>query len=101
MFNDYTYTAVTAARATMISPTPGTVLTGAVVTFTWTPGVGVSEYGLWIGTTPGSSEFWNVSTGSGTSYSATLPTTPGLAIYVRLLSRFGGAWVFNDYAYTR
>jgi hypothetical protein len=101
VFNDYTYTALTGVRATMISPTPGSVLTGSPVTFTWTPGAGVTQYVLYFGTTPGGLELGSANAGALTSYAATLPTTPGLAIYVRLWSSFDGTWVFNDYAYLR
>jgi len=100
-YYDYTYNAGIATKAAMISPTPGSVLTSSLVTFTWNAGVGVSQYGLYFGTTPGGRELWEVNTGTGTSYTATLPTTPGVAIYVQLWSSFGGAWVFNDYAYAR
>ncbi|MCX6636456.1 MAG: SBBP repeat-containing protein [Acidobacteria bacterium] len=102
VFNDYTYTAATRVKATMISPTPGSVLVGASVTFTWNAGTGVSMYALYFGTTPGGQELLGVvNTGTSTSYTATLPTTPGLAIHVRLWSCIDGLWVFNDYAYTR
>jgi len=49
-YNDYTYTAANLPLATMASPTPGTVLSGPSVVFTWNGNAGISQYSLWIGT---------------------------------------------------
>ena len=95
-FNDYVYGPT--ARAAMISPVPGSTLTGTAVTFTWTAGTGVSSYVLSVGTGPGLNNLASF-TGTTTSYAATLPAT-GATIYVRLTSVIGGLPQFVDYTYT-
>jgi hypothetical protein len=98
---DYTYTAATAALATITSPTPGTTLGTTNVAFTWTAGTGVVDYALWVGLSgPGSSDLYN--SGHTTLTSATIPTLPakGATLYVRLFSDVGGEWESTDYTYT-
>jgi hypothetical protein len=98
---DYTYTEATSTPSAMTSPAPGSVLTGASATFSWTAGVGVTQYNLHIGTTGAGST--NVATtGSITTLSHTvfaIPTT-GATLYVRLYSFISGAWQYIDYTYT-
>jgi len=100
IYTDSTYTAATLVVATMTTPAPGSTLAGASVTFTWTPGVAVTNYQLLIGTIgAGSSGLYN--SGSITASSAAvskLPTT-GATVYVRLLSESGGTWSHFDYTY--
>jgi len=49
---DYTYTeAGTPVLAALTAPTPGSVLPGSSVTFSWTAGAGPTLYELWLGTT--------------------------------------------------
>jgi serine protease len=54
-YNDYTYTASSAAgtKAQMSSPTYGSTLTSSTVTLSWTAGTGVTQYHPYIGTTAG------------------------------------------------
>ena len=101
MYNDYTYNAGIPTKAAMISPTPGSVLVGPSVTFTWSRGIGTYSTWIWIGTAPGGSDLLNFGGGSATSVTATLPTTPGITIYVRLWSLIAGELVYTDYTYTR
>src|SRR4029077_20698379 len=56
VLNDYTYTGASLQRkAVLTSPAPGSSLSGATVTFTWTAGVSAIQYSLSVGTTgPGS-----------------------------------------------
>jgi streptogramin lyase len=101
-FTDYTFTEAGGppVAAVLTAPT-GTALSGSGQTFTWTAGVGVTEYELWVGTTNQSSS--NIyQSGWTTSTSATvnnIPTTGG-KVYVRLCSRIDGAWQFTDYVFT-
>ncbi|HEV2278241.1 MAG TPA: hypothetical protein VGS02_08695, partial [Acidobacteriaceae bacterium] len=97
-YKDYTYTELNPVPATMISPTPGTTLTGASTTFTWTTGSGVSYYYLWIGTTAGGNDLYQAGI-PGTSTTVSLPTN-GVTIYVRLWSVINGGLQFHDYTYT-
>ena len=55
-YNDYTFTATSGAgssKAALTSPTPGSTLPATSATFTWSPGSGVAEYFLQVGTTAG------------------------------------------------
>jgi len=86
--------------ATMISPTPGTVLGAGNVVFQWTAGGDVALYQLSISTvSPGLSEVYLF---KGTATSALVPNLPanGLTVYARLYSKLNGAWQYNDYVYT-
>jgi hypothetical protein len=85
----------------MTSPTPGTQLTGANATFTWTAGAGPTQYELWLGTTGvGSSNVYNSGQLTTLTTSATnLPATGGI-LYARLWSRISGNWQAVDYTYT-
>ncbi|HEV2278773.1 MAG TPA: hypothetical protein VGS02_11385, partial [Acidobacteriaceae bacterium] len=97
-FHDYTYTEFSPVPATMISPAPGSTLTGSSTTFTWTAGSGVSAYSLWVGTTAGGNDLYQA-VFSGTSTTVNLPTN-GVTIYVRLWSVINGGLQFHDYTYT-
>jgi hypothetical protein len=102
LYNDYTYTeaSVTAAAA-ITSPVPGTTLTAASTTFTWSAGPsGTTGYYLWIGTSPGALNLVNIGPLSGTSATVNLPTN-GSTIYVRLWTVINGTtYLYNDYTYT-
>ena len=94
-------TVATPVMATLTSPTPGSTLSGAAVTFTWAGGVGVSLYQLDIGTTLGGTDLFNKAI-SATTTSATVSGLPrgGRTIYVRLWSVVSWAWQRTDYTYT-
>ena len=70
------------------------------MTFQWNGGVGVTQYWLFVGTSPGSSDI--ESRDMGTQLSTVVAGLPmnGLTIYVQLNSYTGGAWQFNDYTFT-
>jgi hypothetical protein len=85
--------------ATMTTPIPGTLLSGPSATFNWTAGTGVSQYSVWIGSTPGAADLGNVLLAT-RSYTAALPATTGISLYVRLWSFIGGTWGYIDYTYT-
>src|SRR5262249_21121496 len=99
-FNDYSYTSCTGCggsqAAVMLSPTNGSTL-NVTQTFTWTSGTGVSQYWLYVGTSPGGNNLYSDS--QGTNHSVTLCCFPtdGLTIYVRLWSLISANWQFNDY----
>jgi hypothetical protein len=97
---DYIYTEPTAVLATLTSPTPGSTLGASNITFTWTPGYGITNYNLWLGLSgPGSSSLYV--SGITTSTSVTVPTIPtkGKTVYVRLFSNAEGEWESRDYTY--
>jgi len=99
---DYTFTEAAPQKADMISPLNGASLLSPPnsQTFTWTPGIGVTLYDLYLGTTgPGS---WNLYYGdhlATTSTTVSIPAGPGTPIYARLQSKIGGAWYHTDYIY--
>jgi hypothetical protein len=104
VYNDYTYTEasqVTTTAGVITSPSPGSTLTGASTTFTWTAGTGgVTGYYLWVGTTAGGSNLVNIGPLAGTSTTVNLPTN-GAKLYVRLWTVLNGSTlVYNDYTYT-
>ncbi|MBZ5537190.1 MAG: hypothetical protein LAO31_14645, partial [Acidobacteriia bacterium] len=101
-YNDYSYVACTGCAPTlavMTTPAPGATLSATMVTFTWSSSL-ASECYLQVGTTVGGQEIY--SAGEGTNLSSEVMNLPnnGGAVYVRLWSRIGSAWLFNDYSYT-
>jgi streptogramin lyase len=99
LYHDYTYTESSAGPATMISPAPGSTLTGPGTTFTWTTGpAGTSAYYLWVGTAFGTNNLVNMGLHT-TSLTVTLPTN-GAPLYVRLWTVINGVFVYKDYSYT-
>ncbi|MGA2169745.1 MAG: choice-of-anchor D domain-containing protein [Terracidiphilus sp.] len=106
--NTTDYTAATATVqltvnqvVALITPTPGTVLAGSSVTFTWTPGTGVTNYQLLLGTTGvGSQNLYE--SGSTTATTVTVNNVPtyGLTVYARLWWEIDAAWKSADYTYT-
>ena len=100
-FNDYTYKASGGpTKAVMISPAPGSVLSGASVTFTWSAGNGATGYWLDVGSSAGGFDLYSQSAGLATSLTAISLPTNGSTVYVRLWTALGGTWQFNDYTYT-
>ncbi len=99
---NYTYTADgTTAPPVMISPAPGSQLSGSTVTFNWTPGTGVTAYSLFAGTYgPG---YFNIgSSPTLTTTSFTLPNVPtnSKPVYVTLRYQINGVWQTTNYTYT-
>jgi hypothetical protein len=99
---DYTYTAFgTPKPASLSSPVPGSTLTGPTVTFAWTPGTGVTTYGLWVSAVgPGLSDIYKSPYLNTTSATVSGLPTNGAKVYVRLFSSVNGAWQSVDYTYT-
>jgi len=111
-FNDYTFVAGTGgggggggcsstpAAATMSSPTPGSTLGGASVTFRWTAGSCVTQYTLAVGNSVGAGDIFSASLGLGLSALVTNLPTDGRTVFVRLTSTVNGSPLFFDYTYT-
>lgn len=91
---------ITGAPATMITPVQGTTLTGSSVTFTWTPGTGVTQYVLLVGTHPGGHDVAEVFTGMATTTTVTNVPTGGATLYVALLSDINYDYQYEYYTYT-
>jgi len=91
---------VTSQFPSLIAPTAGTVLATSNITFTWTLGIGVTGYDLYLGTNGvGSANLYN--TGHIATTSFTAPTLPaaGATIYARLWYQINGVWQSVDYTY--
>jgi hypothetical protein len=89
-----------AAPAQLISPDPGSPLGGASATFGWSPGSGVSQIVLYVGTDgPGSYDIYFGSQGADVSRVVSNLPTDGTTLYVRLWSLVDGAWRYLDYTY--
>ncbi len=101
--NSYTYSEANVSAAAITSPGPGSTLTSASTTFTWSAATGnVTYYVLYVGSTPGSYDLADVSPSplTGTSATVNLPTN-GATIYVRLWTIINGStYFYNDYTYT-
>ena len=104
--NDYTYSAaadsapVVPSKAAMISPAPGTTLSGNTVQFSWSAGT-ATMYGLYVSSiASGNYEMFARNTGNATSVLATNLPRNGSTLYVRLYSMVNGVWQLNDYTYS-
>ncbi len=101
-FNEYTLTAASGANAKAIltTPAPDGTLSGSSVSVTWSPGTNALEYWLTVGTAPGVFDLYNQGQGLSTTTTVNgLPTT-GSPLYIRVWTRFGTGWEFNDYTVT-
>src|SRR5207302_98421 len=101
LFNDYNFTAFgNGSKAVMTSPTPGSVLIGSSVTFTWLAGTGASSHRLDVGTAVGAGDIFGKNVGLATSQTVRGIPTDGSTVYVRLWSGFAATYEYNDYTYT-
>ncbi len=98
-YNDCTYTAYNPTAAALQSPTPGSSLTSASATFTWSD-AGADQYWLWIGTSAGDNDIYSDSQGTNNEKLVNGLPKGGETLYMRLFSMFDGEWLHNDYTYT-
>src|SRR6185436_7875064 len=91
--------AAIAEAAEMTSPPPGSTLSATAARFEWTGGVAVSQYWLYVGTTPGGAEIANRD--QSTNLATTVIGLPASSapVYVRLWSLVDGVWQSMDYTY--
>jgi Abnormal spindle-like microcephaly-assoc'd, ASPM-SPD-2-Hydin/Fibronectin type III domain len=90
----------------IVSPAPGSTLSGSTVTFAWAAGTDVRDYVLHLNTQPGdpidpsSSRLYN--SGALTSTSIAVPNVPtaGATIYAILGSEINGTWHYVTYSFT-
>ena len=95
---DYTYRA--ASTAALVTPTPGSTLTGPGVTFSWAPVTGATAYELWLGTTGiGSRNLYNSGLEPATSITLGFLPTNGATVYVRLFTSYNGTFGWTDVTY--
>ena len=87
--------------AVMVTPAPGSTLSGSSVTFNWNAGAGSSAYWLDVGSTQGGNQYYQ-SGNLGNVLTTTVNNLPtdGSPVYVTLWSYVGGSWMNNQYTYT-
>ncbi len=98
--NQYYYTAANLNISQITSPSKGSTLSGASVTFTWTAAPGATAYKLWVGSTPGGHDI-DIATGSypdGVQTAVHNLPTNGEVLYVTVYAFINGAWVVQDTA---
>jgi len=100
-FIDYKYDETGPTTAPVItSPTSGSALGGANVSFNWTQG-SAAYFKLWAGTTgAGSSDVYNSGQITGTSANIANVPVVGATLYVRLYYLSHGTWSYVDTTYT-
>ena len=84
------------------SPANNTTIQGGAAVFSWTAGAEiVTDWSLYVGSTPGGGQYHNSGSlaGSVTSRAVTGLPTSGV-IYARLWARIAGAWSEKNYTYT-
>lgn len=91
---DYVYYTPTA----LISPTPGSTLSGSTVTFTWNPGV-ATAFKLQLGIVAGGNGIYGSGQTTRTSVTVNNLPTNGETIHARLNYLVGSTWYYNDYIY--
>jgi YVTN family beta-propeller protein len=94
---DYTYTG---SGAALLTPTPGSTLSSSSVTFTWSPGTGVTQYTLAVSDLFKGNNNLYQSAGLRKTTSVTVGGLPvsGENLYVRLCS-YSSSWQCTDYNY--
>jgi len=91
------------ARPEILSPVPGSVLPGASATWQWTDnGILVTDWQLAIGTSPGGTDIHDSGVLPAVSREHTVSGLPtaGQTVFVRLLFREAGVWLFSEVQYT-
>jgi hypothetical protein len=99
---NYTYTAYTESPpqpAEMTSPVNGSVLTTSTVTFNWTIGNRVTDYQLWIGSSPSARNLYTGPVTKGTTAAVSGLPISGADLYVTLWSMIDGKWQSRSYTY--
>ena len=88
-----------ARAARILTPIVNVQLESSRVEFTWDEGANVSEYLLYVGSTPGGAEFARRSTLK--ARSAIVENLPGngQSVFARLYSRLSGGWTYTDAVY--
>ncbi|MGY6707338.1 MAG: reprolysin-like metallopeptidase, partial [Rhizobiaceae bacterium] len=89
-------------KAAITSPTPGSTLSSATVTFNWNAGSGAQAYRITAGSTVGGTQYHDsgsLGTAVRSRSIASLPTN-GSTVRVRLYTQFASGWQHTDYTYT-
>jgi hypothetical protein len=95
----YPFAVLPPTPAAMISPMPGSTFSGSTATFTWTPGVQVKQYLLYVGTEYRQHDLDLIYPGTATTATVTNLPTNGSGVYVTLFSFVNGGWEAVNYLY--
>lgn len=86
--------------AQMTSPANGSTLASTSLALNWNTAPGASQYYLWAGSSPNSSDIYAGNEGANTMKTVTVNTN-GCPVYVTLWSLINGQWLSNSYYYKR
>src|SRR5262249_6410902 len=75
-YRDYTYFAFSVNIGKITNPTPGGQVLGTTTVFTWSPGSGVLQYGVYVGKSQGASDIFDSGGSLGTATSLTVNGIP-------------------------
>ncbi|HSA31334.1 MAG TPA: RHS repeat-associated core domain-containing protein [Candidatus Omnitrophota bacterium] len=105
-YKDYEYQSIplgaASAPAEISSPVPGSVVSSSPLQISWSPGVRVSGYYLYIGSSPGAADLYvKYFPNNGVrTVSVNVPIN-GASLHVRLWSYLSeGRWEFKDYTFS-
>jgi hypothetical protein len=101
-YSEYSYATWTLPEpAEIISPVNGSSLSGPVVQFNWA-NIGANLYKVYVGTAPGFKDIgvYPLEGTTGTSILVSGLPADGRTVYVRMWTKVGAGWYFNDYTYT-
>lgn len=98
---DHVFTAASlaASPALVTFPTAGVTLSTGTATFSWSTGVGVTEYYLYVGSTPGGFDIYHGPQGTTRSRSVSGIPIDGRMVYVTLWSRIAGVYQTRHSSY--
>ncbi len=95
--NSYQFTCANVGNpaATVATPATGSSLGSASLALTWNAGTGVSNYALWVGSTPGAYDLYSGSEGLNVNKTVTGLPTDGRVLHVTLWSLINGVYQNN------
>jgi hypothetical protein len=82
----------------LTSPAPGSVLPSSA-NFVWSTGTDVTQYDLWLGSAPGSSNIYNSGHTTNTSSGTISLPTNSETVYAQLFYNINGSWYYATYTF--
>lgn len=99
IYSDASITAPFRSPPEMVTPTPGSTLTGSEINFQWRSHQSVSLYHLQAGTSLGGADLFDASAGQAGNQTIYNLPTDGRPVFVRLWWFRWGKWSSADYTY--
>jgi len=99
-FRDFQFGTVAATPSRIVSPAPGSALTGSSATFSWDAGAAVQFYWVNVGSTQGGYEYYSNYVGMSRSLTVSGLPLDGRSIWVRLMSYYGGQYHPLDFQFS-